>query len=194
MARIEPVDAETFDRLAREAIAELEPASDVEAMLVSFSLIRAANRIQQDLETTVHRPAGVTWAAFRVLWCMSVVGPAAPSQLAHLSSVSAASISGVLGTLERGELVTRRPSADDARSVLVELTPDGRRTVKRLLMDNNAREIAWVQALTARERQTLARLLHKLLMHHPAPPEAPDPERATLAGARRSTNGRRGNG
>lgn len=194
MARIEPVDAETFDRLAREAIAELEPASDVDAMLVSFSLIRAANRIQQDLETTVHRPAGVTWAAFRVLWCMSVVGPAAPSQLAHLSSVSAASISGVLGTLERGEMIRRRPSADDARSVLVELTDSGRRAVKELLSKNNAREIAWVQALTPRERQTLARLLHKLLMHHPAPPEAPDPERAALAAARRSTDGRRGDG
>lgn len=194
MGRIEHVDAETFDRLARDAIAELEPGSDVDAMLVSFSLIRAANRIQQDLETTVHRPAGVTWAAFRVLWCMSVVGPTAPSQLAHLSSVSAASISGVLRTLERGELITRQPSADDARSVLVDLTPLGRRTVHKLLMENNTREIAWVQALTPRERHTLARLLHKLLMHHPAPPEAPDPERAALASARRSNNGRRRDG
>lgn len=190
MARIEHVDAETFDRLAREAITELEPASDIDAMLVSFSLIRAANRLQQDLETTVHRPAGVTWAAFRVLWCMSVVGPAAPSQLAHLSSVSAASISGVLGTLERGGLVTRRPSSDDARSVLVELTPRGRRAVKRLLMENNAREVAWVQALSPRERQTLARLLHKLLVHHPAPPDGQPPAPPVTA-ARRSANGGR---
>jgi DNA-binding MarR family transcriptional regulator len=164
---IEHVDASTFNSLAREAVAELPDYSDVEAMLVSFTLVRAANRIQQDLETSVHRPAGMTWAAFRVLFGVSVVGPITPAHLAHLSSVSAASISSVLNTLERNELIKREPSPDDGRSVVVTLTPSGRRVVDELLVRNNAREVAWISVLSRSERKTLTELLHKLLVHHP---------------------------
>jgi DNA-binding MarR family transcriptional regulator len=167
---IDHVDATTFDELARTAVSGLKDYSDVEAMLVSFSLQRAANRIQQDLETNVHRPAGVTWAAFRVLFAISAVGPITPAHLAHLSSVSAASISSVLNTLERNKLVTREPSTEDGRSVVVNLTDKGRAAVDELLVRNNAREVAWVEVLSPKERQTLARLLHKLLVYHPPPP------------------------
>lgn len=170
MSQIDHIDATTFDARAREVVSQLPGYSDVDAMLVSFSLARAANRIQQDLETNVHRPAGLTWAAFRVLYSVVAVGPTTPAQLAHLSSVSAASISSVLNTLERNRLVTRAPSAQDGRSVVVHLTEAGRDAVNELLVRNNAREVAWVEVLTAAERRTLARLLHKLLLHHPAPP------------------------
>jgi len=179
------VDAHTFDELAREAVSKLDDYSDVEAMLVSFTLVRAANRIQQDLETSVHRPAGITWAAFRVLFAVSVVGPITPAHLAHLSSVSAASISSVLNTLERNKLVKRVPSPEDGRSVVVMLTASGRRAVEELLVRNNAREVAWVEALTASERKTLTKLLHKLLVHHPAEP--PKPGKRVVASPKRQT-------
>lgn len=173
MSQSDHIDAATFDALAEEVVSQLPDYSDVEAMFVSFGLVRAANRIQQDLETNVHRPAGLTWAAFRVLFSVVAVGPTTPAHLAHLSSVSAASISSVLNTLERNGLIARDPSAQDGRSVIVRLTPAGRSAVNELLVRNNAREVAWVEVLTAAERRTLARLLHKLLVHHPAPPAQP---------------------
>jgi DNA-binding MarR family transcriptional regulator len=179
----EHVDATSFDELACEVVSQLPDYSDVEAMLVSFSLIRAANRIQQDLETSVHRPAGLTWAAFRVLFSVAAVGPTTPAHLAHLSSVSAASISSVLNTLQRNKLVTREPSPEDGRSVVVNLTSAGREAVNELLVRNNAREVAWVEVLTAAERRTLTRLLHKLLIHHPPPPA--DPGERIIDGPRR---------
>ncbi|HTW12782.1 MAG TPA: MarR family transcriptional regulator, partial [Solirubrobacteraceae bacterium] len=128
-------------------------------------------RILQDLETNVHRPAGVTWAAFRALFTVAAVGPIAPAQLASLTSVSPASISSVLNTLERNKLVQRKPSAADGRSVLVNLTPKGRRAVRELVVRNNTREVAWMAALSDSERKALARLLHKLLAHRPAAPD-----------------------
>ena len=162
-------DANEYERLAREAITTMGPELDLDAMLVTFNLIRAANRVQQDLETSVHRPAGLTWAAYRVLFAILAVGAIPPAQLARLSSVSAASISSVLNTLERNGLVARRRSESDGRSVLVELTEGGRETVRSLTDLNNAREVEWAKALTARERATLVGLLRKLLLHHPRP-------------------------
>ena len=162
-------DANEYERLARDAITAMDPELDLDAMLVTFNLIRAANRVQQDLETSVHRPAGLTWAAYRVLFAILAVGAIPPAQLARLSSVSAASISSVLNTLERNGLVARRRSESDGRSVLVELTDRGRDTVRSLTDLNNVREVEWAKALTARERATLTGLLRKLLLHHPAP-------------------------
>lgn len=186
MAAPDHVDADTFDELTRAAVSKLEGYSDVDAMLVSFTLVRAANRIQQDLEVNVHRPAGITWAAFRVLFAVSAVGPITPAQLAHLSSVSAASISSVLNTLERNGLVKRRPSPEDGRSVVVTLTAAGQRLVDEMLVRNNAREVAWMDALSHGERQTLTKLLRKLLLHHPPAPERPGRRIVPAARARRA--------
>src|SRR5665213_1449475 len=166
------VDAVALEGLARNAVAEFDGTPDVEAMLVAFNLIRAANRVQQDLETTVHRPAGVTWAAFRVLFIVLAVGPIPPAELARLSSVSPASISSVVNTLERNKLIVRRASTDDGRSVLVELTPRGRKLVSELWMRNNERETAWAQALSPRERAIMTRLLRKILTHRAPPPRS----------------------
>jgi DNA-binding MarR family transcriptional regulator len=189
MAPADNLDAAEYERLAREAVAGIDPPPDVDAMLVSFNLIRAANRVQQDLETSVHRPAGVTWAAFRVLFTVFCVGPIAPAQLAHLSSVSAASISSVLNTLERNKLIKRRPSSSDGRSVVVDLTTQGRRAVTDLFTRNNARESAWATALTSSERATFTRLLRKLLTHHPEP--VADPARRLVPSRRSPTRSAR---
>jgi len=163
-------DAPTYEALARQSMRGLAEPTDLDAMAVVFNLIRAANRAQQDLETTVHRPAGVTWAAFRVLFTIFAVGPLTPLQLARLSSVSAASVSSVLNTLERNGLVLRRPSQDDGRSLVVELTARGQEVVGVLALRNNEREVQWASALTAAERRTFARLLHKILAHRPPAP------------------------
>lgn len=173
MPQREPVDAMTFDDLAREYVSHLPDHSAAESMLVSFSVVRTANRLQQDFETNVHRPAGLTWAAYRVLYSVAAMGPTTPAQLAQLSNVSAASISSVLNTLERNALVTREPSSEDGRSVVVHLTDAGRAAVNELAVRQNAREAAWMEVLTASEKRALVRLLHKLLVHVPARPDVP---------------------
>ena len=91
----------------------------------------------------------------------------APRSLARLSSVSAASITGVLHTLEGDGLVKRRRSRVDRRSFELELTKKGRGIVVEQFRVNNERERLWAEALTRREQDTLARLLRKLLAYHP---------------------------
>lgn len=148
--------------MVSDVVAESLPGADVDAMQLCFSLIRAADRMQQDFEVNVQRPQGMTWAGFRTLFALGTLGPLRPGELAHLNSVSQASISSVLKTLTRNGLVGSEPSADDARSITVSLTPYGRERFEELFRLNNARESQWASVLTAAERRTLLGLLIKL--------------------------------
>jgi DNA-binding MarR family transcriptional regulator len=156
-----------FTKLARERTEELVPGTDQEAMDVVLGVIRLANRLVGDLETEVHRPMGWSWAGFRILFTLWVAGPLEPRALAHLSAVTRASISSVLNTLERDGLVERRRESSDRRMVTVVLTTSGRRQTAEAFRRQNERERQWVSALEPAEQRELARLLHRLLEHHP---------------------------
>jgi phenylacetic acid degradation protein PaaD len=163
------LEAAMIERLVAEAVAEIDPAADLSAMAVGFNLFRVANRIQQDLETGVHRPSGITWAAFRILFTVRYAKQITPLELARLSHVSQASISSVLNTLERYGLVARSRSPSDGRVTIVTLTAAGEAAVGELFRRNNARERAWTAALSVAERDTLTALLRKILSFHPPP-------------------------
>ena len=167
--------AEEVDALAKRRAAEDLPDGDLDAMALCFNLFRVANRIQQDLETRVHRPAGISWAAFRILFTVRYASSITPLELARLSSVSQASISSVLNTLERYGMVVRERAESDGRMIYVRLTPAGERNLAELLARNNAREQGWAAALTPTEQRRMLALLHKLLAFHI--PEPDDPER-----------------
>jgi len=155
------------ERLVAQAVSELDPAADLSAMALGFNLFRVANRIQQDLETGVHRPSGITWAAFRILFTIRYANQITPLELARLSHVSQASISSVLKTLERYGLVARNRSPSDGRVTIVTLTTAGEAAVAELFRRNNARERDWAAALSVAERETLTALLRKILAFHP---------------------------
>jgi DNA-binding MarR family transcriptional regulator len=165
-----PLRADEFEELARASVKQHAPTSDLDAMGVIMNLLRAANRVHHDFENKVNRPAGLSFAAFRVMFTIRAAGRINPLELARLSSVSPGSMSTVLSTLERSGMVVRRKGvAEDGRVVVVELTPAGEEVLTTLWERNHRREIEWARALTPRERQTMARLLRKILAFHPAP-------------------------
>lgn len=165
------LDRAGFDRLVLDRIARLEPDADRDAMAVVFNLIRLANVVVADVESTVHRPRGLSWAGFRILFALWIAGPTEPRALARLAAVTRASISSVLNTLERGELVERRRESADRRVVTVLLTAKGRRAVASAFRAHHARERAWLAGLSPAEVDTLAELLHRLLATQPAASE-----------------------
>ena len=164
-----PFDAEKFEAMALERISEIDDGAVPEAMAVVFNVIRLANRMVQDLEAEVHRSMGWSWAGFRIMFALWVAGPLEPRAIAHLSAVTRASVSSVLNTLERDGLVERRRESADRRIVTVTLTSKGRRQVASAYRQQNEREQAWVQGLSAPDRRRLAELLSELLRRPPAP-------------------------
>jgi DNA-binding MarR family transcriptional regulator len=154
---------QAFDDLARRRVGELAPDTDLDAMVVVFNAIRLANRITADVESEVHRPRGLTWAGFRLLFTLWISGPLEPRELARLSAVTRASISSVLNTLERDGLVERRRESSDRRVVTVVLTTQGRRAVAGAFREHNEREAEWLAPLSRPELRALGEMLHRVL-------------------------------
>lgn len=152
------------------AVADVNPELDVGSMEVVFNLMRAQARVMQDLEAYVHRPAGTTWAAFRLMTMLRAFGPMTPQDIANTLHVSASSVSAVVKTLEGYEWVTRSRTSRDGRVVTVALTKRGTKVTEELAARNNRREIEWAAALTPNERKTLVRLLRKITIQQPPPP------------------------
>ena len=157
-------------RLGEEAETVVDPA----VFAATFDLFRVANRLMYDFEANVHRPLGMSWAGFRVLFCtwMSWAGfrvlfctwiekKVEPRELARLCAVSRGTVSSVLNTLERDALIRRRRQSADRRLVTVVITEKGRRRVKEAFKLQHAREHQWLGDL---DRQTITDLV-ALLRH-----------------------------
>jgi DNA-binding MarR family transcriptional regulator len=86
-----------------------------------------------------------------------------PQQLSASAMISSAATAQRLNRLETDGLIQRRPNTDDGRSVQVELTPQGRDLVDKVLPAHLATEQALLAALTPTETQRLTRLLTKWL-------------------------------
>lgn len=138
------------------------PALDREAMAMVLLLHRVTNAVVYDLESTVHRPAGWSWSAFRTVFTLWISGPLEPSRLAQASGMSRQAVSSLAKTLEQDDLVRRRTAAHDARSIVLELTDTGVDRIERVFVEHNRRETEWAAVLDHDERTTLTRLLAKL--------------------------------
>src|SRR4051794_16893698 len=102
-------------------------------------------------------------AAFNVLAILDGAGqPLSPSTIADRMLVSRATVTGVLDSLERRELIDRRGHEGDGRKRIVAITPAGGRIVRRLLPAVHQFEAQVMGALTASEQGQLLRMLAKL--------------------------------
>lgn len=85
-----------------------------------------------------------------------------PTELYRSLMISSGGLTDRLMRLEERGLVRRRASAEDGRSLLVELTVAGCSCVEAAFREDMAVESAFVARLSADERDELARLLRKL--------------------------------
>ena len=77
------------------------------------------------------RASGLSAARLSALSVAVFRGPLTLGALAQAESVRPATMTGIVQGLEADELVRRRPHGRDARSVLVEATPKGKRLLTR---------------------------------------------------------------
>jgi len=136
---------------------------DLGTFAAMFDLFRASTRIISDLESTVHRPAGLSIAGFRVLFTVWVFESLEPREIARLAGVSTAAVSGVLTTLEREGLVEKSRRDDDRRRLDVTLTDAGRRRVADAYRAQNAREQTVFAQLDRDELEAFTATLRCLL-------------------------------
>jgi DNA-binding MarR family transcriptional regulator len=111
---------------------------------------------------------GLDTGEFDVLATLLRSGPPyrlRPTELYKSLMISSGGLTDRLARLEAAGLVRRVASEVDARSLLVELTPAGRKRAEIAFREDMQVEKAMLAALTPSEREQLGRLLAKLAAH-----------------------------
>jgi MarR family transcriptional regulator, lower aerobic nicotinate degradation pathway regulator len=89
-------------------------------------------------------------------------------ELARFLDLDKSSVTGLVDRAERRGLVTRLPSTTDRRAVQVSLTADGRTLVSQAAARFEADVTALLSRLPPRDRETLSRIVSRLLVAHAA--------------------------
>ncbi|WP_323785932.1 MarR family transcriptional regulator [Thalassovita sp.] len=126
---------------------------------------RLTTHLTQGLDT-VFAAHGLNAASFDVLATLRRSGaPYAltPSQLMDWTMVTSGTMTNRLDRLEAKGLVDRKKSAQDARSVVVQLTVKGLDLINACVSDHVVNQNRMTEALNAKEQEELDRLLAKWL-------------------------------
>jgi DNA-binding MarR family transcriptional regulator len=136
---------------------------DFAAMAAVSNIYRAANVIRNHMERKVLADEDLSWAAFTVLFVLWIWGDQETRHLAAEAGVTKGTLTGVLKTLEKRGLASRRAHDADGRLVLVSLAPKGLGVIERLFPAFNMSEALVSASLTEREKEQLAALLRKII-------------------------------
>jgi DNA-binding MarR family transcriptional regulator len=149
--------AGTFDPIA-EARRQWV-AHDWEDSAEGMALVTSVMRVHQLLLSTVDgvlRPYDLTFARFEILALLDFtrLGSLPLGKIGARLQVHPTSASSAVQRLERQGLIVRIPHPTDGRTTLVEITPQGRRLVRKATKDLNAKVFSALPLTPAQVSQT----------------------------------------
>ena len=144
---------------------------DFVSMQAIANVYRAATAVRRTAERELLMEAGLSWGGFTILWVLWVWGEMETARLATECDLAKGTLTGMLNTLERQELVTRTRLQSDRRRVLVSLTPDGLAAIEELFPRFNGLEQKMTVGLTVGQKQELAALLRVVITNAQDGPE-----------------------
>ncbi len=114
---------------------------------------------------------GITLGEGRCLAAIGQFEPMSVQDLATLANLDKANASRAADALARQGLVEKGPNAQDGRSLVLRLTPSGRRTWRKTIAFIEQRNQDIFGALSASERKAFDKALDKVLAHLTEPRE-----------------------
>jgi DNA-binding MarR family transcriptional regulator len=125
-------------------------------------LVQLGSLISAELDRSL-KGRGLSSAAYNVLRVLAESGGAAcPYEISERLSVSRATVTGLLDSLESNRLVHRAPHSQDRRMLLVQMTERGRTLMARLIPEQDGVLRRMFGGLPAREQHRLVSLLARL--------------------------------
>lgn len=124
--------------------------------------LRKAHQRATTIFAEVMAEFDVTPTQFAALAKLDDLGPISQNQLGRLTAMDPATILGVVGRLHRSGWLRARPSIEDQRLMLIELTPEGVIRIKAMKEKAAVVSARTLSALSAAEAQTLNELLARL--------------------------------
>jgi DNA-binding MarR family transcriptional regulator len=136
------------------------PGSSRSAAEVAANLVRTADAFLTEVQRRRRAVADLSPSAFQALAVLEGAdGPLTSQQIADSLLVSSASMTSLLDTLERRDLVVRRSHPDDRRKILVDLTHEARSIVDRMLPTVHAAATEAIAGLSERDRARMLVML-----------------------------------
>ncbi len=115
---------------------------------------------------TRFRPYGLTTATFNVLiMLLGSEESLSPCDIGEQLNVTRGTVTGLLDSLERQKLVRRLPHPEDRRMLVIELTPEGRELLRRLLPEHYHCMANMLACLSDTEKETFTQVLAKIQDH-----------------------------
>jgi DNA-binding MarR family transcriptional regulator len=140
------------------------PGADRTCTEAYASLCRTGEALLGELDRRVRLTFGIPQAAATALAVIDGAGtPLTPSQVSDRVLIASATMTATLDLLEDRGWIRRIPNPGDRRSILIEITADGRAVTDRLLPGIRVLEKTILSALTPAERSHLLDLLAKIL-------------------------------
>lgn len=136
---------------------------DFESAQAIQNIYRAASAVRVRAEREHLAEHRLTWGGFTMLWVLWVWGAMDSSSLAAECGVAKGTMTGMVTTLEKRDLVTRTRDGDDRRRVEVALTDQGEALIADLYPRFNRFETVLTDVLSGDERRELARLLRVVI-------------------------------
>lgn len=138
---------------------------DIAAMAGVSNIYRAAGSVRNHFERTVLAPHDLTWTGWVVLWVVWVWADIETRHVAAEAGISKGTLTGVATTLEGRGLLRRRTHPDDARRVVLSLTPAGTRLMDKLFPEFNKHEGFVTGVLSKEELRVLTIALRKIVLN-----------------------------
>ncbi len=140
------------------------PDGDTSSTEAYASLVRAGEVVLTELDRAIRETLDLRQPVFTALAVLDGEGgPLTPSEIADRVLVASATMTSTLDTLERRGWIRRLPNPADRRSVLVEITTEGRAVADQVLPGIRMIETSMMSVLTRTEREQLVELLDKVL-------------------------------
>ncbi len=128
---------------------------------VPYVMYRITNRLNMDLQDCL-RPLKINVSRWRVLCALTAHDGRTMSDLCAFTMMEQSSISRVVDTMEKENLVSRRLQEKDNRYVLVYLTDRGREIFREAYVRAFSREDRALRGLSDQDRQQLLDLLNRV--------------------------------
>ena len=126
-----------------------------------YLLNRAGNRIATAFGEEV-RPLGATLQMWRVLAALRERDGRRMGDLSDTTSIEVSTLTRLVDTMEAKGLVARRRAADDARVIVLHVTPAGRRLTQRIVPVAERYEQVALAGFTPAETEQLKAALRRL--------------------------------
>ena len=138
------------------------PGANKLATEAVINLIRTSGFLVAELDRVFRRYA-ITGAGFNVLMILrGAHGPLSPYEIGERRLVTRGTVTGLLDTLEKQELVRRRPHPEDRRMLLIEITEHAEALLDEVWDELFPAQAEMMAGLTGSEKDSLVRLLGKL--------------------------------